>query len=67
MELFTHLATGFGVALTPINLLHALIGALLGTLIGVMPGIGPVGSIAKVLMTTYALRLVSALSMLVGY
>jgi putative tricarboxylic transport membrane protein len=66
MELFTHLATGFGVALTPINLLHALIGALLGTLIGVLPGIGPVATIAMLLPTTYALQPVSALIMLAG-
>jgi putative tricarboxylic transport membrane protein len=66
MELFSHLATGFGVALTPINLLHALIGALLGTLIGVLPGIGPVATIAMLLPTTYALQPVSALIMLAG-
>jgi TctA family transporter len=66
MELFAHLAIGFGVALTPINLLHALIGALLGTLIGVLPGIGPVATIAMLLPTTYALQPVSALIMLAG-
>src|SRR6476620_4686206 len=59
MELFNHLAVGFGVALTPVNLLYALIGTLLGTLIGVLPGIGPVP-------TTYALQPVSALIMLAG-
>jgi len=61
VELFSHLAVGFGVALTPINLLYALIGALLGTLIGVLPGIGPVATIAMLLPTTYALQPVSAL------
>src|SRR5690348_5745848 len=66
MELFTHLATGFGVALTPINLLHALIGALLGTLIGVLPGVGPVATIAMLLPATYALPPVSALIILAG-
>ncbi len=66
MELFTHLATGFGVALTPVNLLYALIGALLGTLIGVLPGIGPVATIAMLLPTTYALQPVSALIILAG-
>jgi hypothetical protein len=38
MELLNHLALGFSVALTPINLLYAFIGSLLGTLIGVLPG-----------------------------
>ncbi len=66
MELFNHLATGFGVALTPINLLYALVGTLLGTLIGVLPGIGPVATIAMLLPTTYALQPVSALIMLAG-
>src|SRR6187401_1272344 len=66
MELLSHLATGFGVALTPVNLLYALIGVVLGTLIGVLPGIGPVATIAMLLPTTYALQPVSALIMLAG-
>jgi TctA family transporter len=66
MDLISHLAVGFGVALTPVNLLYALIGALLGTLIGVLPGIGPVATIAMLLPTTYALQPVSALIMLAG-
>ena len=66
MELFQHLALGFGVALTPINLMYAFIGVLLGTLIGVLPGIGPVATIAMLLPTTYALQPVSALIMLAG-
>jgi TctA family transporter len=66
VELFNHLATGFGVALTPVNLLYALVGTLLGTLIGVLPGIGPVATIAMLLPTTYALQPVSALIMLAG-
>ena len=66
MEIFHHLAVGFGTALTAVNLLYALIGALLGTLIGVLPGIGPVATIAMLLPTTYALEPVSALIMLAG-
>ena len=66
MDLWNHLALGFGVALTPINLMYALIGSLLGTLIGVLPGIGPVATIAMLLPTTYALQPVSALIMLAG-
>jgi putative tricarboxylic transport membrane protein len=66
LDLLGHLALGFGVALTPINLLYALIGVVLGTLIGVLPGIGPVATIAMLLPTTYALQPVSALIMLAG-
>src|SRR5690242_17038005 len=65
-DILGHLATGFGVALTPINVLHAFIGVLLGTLIGVLPGIGPVATIAMLLPTTYALQPVPALIMLAG-
>src|SRR6266516_5903932 len=66
MELLSHLALGFSVALTPVNLLYALIGSLVGTLIGVLPGIGPVATIAMLLPTTYGLQPVSALIMLAG-
>jgi TctA family transporter len=66
MDLFSNLALGFGVALTPINLLYALVGCVLGTLIGVLPGIGPVATIAMLLPATYALPPVSALIMLAG-
>src|SRR2546427_6368656 len=66
MDLLNHLAVGFGVALTAVNLMYAFIGCLLGTLIGVLPGIGPVATIAMLLPTTYALQPVSALIMLAG-
>jgi putative tricarboxylic transport membrane protein len=66
MDMLSNLALGFGVALTPINVLYAFIGCFLGTLIGVLPGIGPVATIAMLLPTTYALQPVSALIMLAG-
>jgi len=66
MELFDHLALGFGVAFTFQNLLYALLGCLLGTLIGVLPGLGPVPTIAMLLPVTYGLPPVSALIMLAG-
>jgi putative tricarboxylic transport membrane protein len=66
VEIFSHLALGFGVALTPVNLLYALIGALLGTLIGVLPGIGPIATIAMLLPLTFHLEPVSGLIMLAG-
>jgi putative tricarboxylic transport membrane protein len=65
-DILGHLAMGFGVALTPVNVLYALIGVLVGTLIGVLPGIGPVATIAMLLPTTYGLQPVSALIMLAG-
>ncbi len=66
MELFEHLALGFGHAVTLQNLLYAFVGCLLGTLIGVLPGIGPVATIAMLLPATYALPPVAALIMLAG-
>ena len=66
MELISHLSTGFGVALTPVNLLYAFAGCLMGTLVGVLPGIGPPATIVMLLPATYALQPVSALIMLAG-
>src|SRR4249919_72166 len=66
MELFNNLILGFGVAISPINLLYCLIGVLLGTLIGVLPGVGPVATIAMLLPITFNLNPVSALIMLAG-
>jgi len=66
MELFDHLALGFGVAFTPAHLMYALVGCLLGTLIGVLPGIGPLATISMLLPATYALPPVAALIMLAG-
>jgi putative tricarboxylic transport membrane protein len=40
------LVYGFGVALTPADLLACFIGVVIGTIVGVLPGIGPVGAMA---------------------
>lgn len=61
-----NLLYGFSVALTPVNLLFALIGTFLGTLVGVLPGIGPVGSMALLLGLTYKLPPVTALITFAG-
>ncbi|MEO8847710.1 MAG: tripartite tricarboxylate transporter permease, partial [Casimicrobiaceae bacterium] len=66
MDLLQNLALGFGVAVSPINLLYAFVGVLVGTLIGVLPGIGPVATIAMLLPVTYTLTPVAALIMLAG-
>jgi len=66
MELLHNLALGFGIALSPANLLFALAGALIGTLIGVLPGIGPIATIAMLLPLTFHLEPTSGLIMLAG-
>jgi len=66
MDLFAHLATGFGVALTPDNFLYCLLGATFGTLVGVLPGIGPLTTIAMLLPLTFKMTPVASLIMLSG-
>jgi TctA family transporter len=66
MEIISNLALGFGVALSPFNLLMCLVGVLLGTLIGVLPGVGPVATIAMLLPITFNLNPIAALIMLAG-
>ncbi|MBX6425459.1 MAG: tripartite tricarboxylate transporter permease [Variibacter sp.] len=66
MDIFDHLALGFGAALTLSNLGFCLIGALLGTLIGVLPGIGPIATIAMLLPLTFGMPPLAALIMLAG-
>jgi TctA family transporter len=66
MDLFSNLATGFGVALSLQNLAFALGGVFIGTLIGVLPGLGPVPAIAMLLPSIYTLDPTAALIMLAG-
>jgi putative tricarboxylic transport membrane protein len=66
VELFQHLIFGFGVALSPQNLVYCFIGVVVGTLIGVLPGIGPLATIAMLLPLTFNVPPVAALIMLAG-
>ncbi len=60
------LAYGFSIALTPGNLLACFIGVVVGTIVGILPGIGPVGAMALLLPSTFALQPATALIMLAG-
>jgi putative tricarboxylic transport membrane protein len=60
------LLTGFGVALSPANLMWGLAGTTLGTAIGVLPGIGPALTVALLLPITYSLDPTAALIMFAG-
>jgi putative tricarboxylic transport membrane protein len=60
------LLQGFEHALTPTNLLFALIGVLLGTAVGVLPGIGPAMTVALLLPLTFGLDPTGALIMFAG-
>jgi putative tricarboxylic transport membrane protein len=66
MDALSELAGGFATALTPTNLLFALLGVLLGTAIGVLPGIGPAMTVALLLPLTQGLEVTSALIMFAG-
>lgn len=66
MDSFSQLIGGFGDALTPLNLLFALLGVVLGTAVGVLPGIGPAMTVALLLPVTYVLEPTSALIMFAG-
>jgi putative tricarboxylic transport membrane protein len=66
MDAFSSLIDGFGTALTPTNLMFALLGVLLGTAIGVLPGIGPAMTVALLLPLTRGLDVTSALIMFAG-
>ncbi len=66
MEALQGLADGFLVALTPINLMWALIGVLLGTTVGILPGIGPALTVALLLPVTFRLEPLGSFIMFAG-
>jgi putative tricarboxylic transport membrane protein len=66
MDVFQNMITGFGIAVTPVNLILCLVGCFVGTLIGVLPGIGPAATIALLLPVTFNLPPATAIIMLSG-
>ncbi|PLC53302.1 tripartite tricarboxylate transporter TctA [Pollutimonas nitritireducens] len=66
MDTLALLLQGFEVALTPTNLMWALVGSILGTAIGILPGIGPALTIALLLPVTVSVGPVSAFIMFAG-
>ncbi|GAA1918523.1 tripartite tricarboxylate transporter permease [Nocardioides lentus] len=66
METLSLLGGGLADALTPMNLMWAVIGVLLGTFVGVLPGVGPAMAVALLLPVTYGLDVTSALIMFAG-
>jgi putative tricarboxylic transport membrane protein len=55
---------GFGVILTPMNLLLMFVGITLGVLIGVLPGLGGANGVAILLPLTFSMSPTSAIIML---
>ncbi len=52
MDILNQLMAGFAIAITPMNLLWALVGCTIGTAVGVLPGIGPAVAVAMLLPIT---------------
>lgn len=52
MDILNALLAGFAQAITPYNLMWALIGCVLGTAVGVLPGLGPAVVVAMLLPIT---------------
>ena len=61
---FENLALGFSVAITPFNLVMAVVGVLLGTVIGVLPGLGGANGVAILLPLTFTMPPTSAIILL---
>jgi len=57
VETIEFLMSGFGIALTPTNLMMAAIGALVGTIVGMLPGLGPINGVAILMPLAFALKL----------
>ncbi|MDB5561474.1 MAG: transporter, partial [Hyphomicrobiales bacterium] len=66
MDTFHMLVMGFGGALTPTNLMMAMLGALIGSLAGMIPGVGPTPAIAILMPLTTALGPTEGVIMLSG-
>jgi len=64
LETIHNLIMGFSVALSPENLMYALLGCVWGTMVGVLPGIGPATGTALLIPLTYHLPPVGGIIML---
>ena len=66
MDFWSHLVTGFGIALSPTNLLFAFVGCVIGTMIGVLPGIGSVATVALLMPISFGMDPTTGLIMMAG-
>jgi putative tricarboxylic transport membrane protein len=64
VDLLQNLALGFSVALTPENLMYALLGCIWGTMVGMLPGIGPATGTALLIPLTFHLPPIGGIIML---
>ena len=64
MDILQHLVAGFGVALSPTNLLIAAIGCFIGTIVGLLPGLGPINGVAILMPLAFAMKLPAETSLI---
>lgn len=64
MESLSNLLFGLEIALSPNNLLFAVVGSALGMLVGVLPGLGPAAATALLLPITFRLDTTGSIIML---
>ncbi len=57
MEVFSLLADGFAVAITPTNLMLAIAGCIIGTMVGALPGLGPSNGVAILIPISFSFGL----------
>ncbi|STQ87097.1 tripartite tricarboxylate transporter permease [Helicobacter muridarum] len=57
MDILLQLAQGFSIALTPENIIIALIGCIIGTAVGMLPGLGPINGVAILTPLAFAMNL----------
>ena len=66
MDFISNLSMGFGIALSPINLLVVTVGVIVGTLIGALPGIGPVAALSILIPLVFGMDPISAMILMCG-
>ena len=64
VDFLANLALGFSVALTPFNIMMAVVGVMVGMLIGALPGVGPPSGVAMLLPLTFGMDPTSGIIML---
>ncbi|WP_111412128.1 tripartite tricarboxylate transporter permease [Billgrantia lactosivorans] len=66
MESLNNLIYGFGIALSPMNILYVFTGVFAGTIIGMLPGLGPISALALMIPITFAMDPSSGLILMAG-
>jgi putative tricarboxylic transport membrane protein len=66
MDILNALLQGFATAISPVNLLWALVGCALGTAVGVLPGIGPAVAVAMLLPITAKVDITASMIFFAG-